>query len=68
MSRRISRRSFLEKSVGLSAGAALVFGFEEKALLAHAGSQQPEAVSRQTASINDSNIAPNFFKTTPYPV
>jgi hypothetical protein len=43
MSGRLDRRSFLKKSVATSAGAALGFSFEEKALLARAeaGSDLP---------------------------
>ncbi len=46
----INRRRFLSKSVAASAGAAMAFGFEEKALLGQVNSKPPAKAPRSTGS------------------
>jgi len=43
MARKVNRRRFLKKSLAASAGTALAFGFEEKALAAHVGEKAAPA-------------------------
>jgi len=57
MSGRLDRRSFLKKSVATSAGAALGFSFEEKALLARAEAvSDPPAPSTPNQSLPTGKI------------